>query len=191
MGFAFHDASSWRDHVLYRRCKKANSRFWNRNYNLVEKHRQHNIHVHAGMMTIIQNTNQPNLIQPQDTIPNVDRFQSDPMCNMIHQSPVQWYIPSLCPNQTALTHFIQINMDRIPYRRSSIAMSNSWGKLSHSLFINLSVKTHIPIWQIWMSLRVGFIHCAFTQIGEEASHDKNPMMYAMSSSCRYLAVRCV
>ena len=87
------------------RCPSAAriSRFSNRNYNLVGKHRQHNIHIHAGMMTIIQHTNQPNLIHPQDTIRNVDRFQSDPMYNAKYQSTVEWYSPFVCPRPSA-TH---------------------------------------------------------------------------------------
>ena len=73
-----------------------------------------------GMMTIIQHTNQPNLLHSQATNRNVDRLQSDPMYNIIYQSPIQRYSPSLCTNQSPLTHLIQMNIDRPPYHQHSI-----------------------------------------------------------------------
>ena len=88
-------------------------------------------------MTIIQYTNQPNLIHPQDTIRNVGRLQSDQMYNIIYQSPVQRYSLFLCPNQTPLTHLInQQTQDTTP---SAVDINvECIQQLSDSPFINPS-----------------------------------------------------
>ena len=51
----------------------------NYNCNRETEHRQHKIHIPAGMMTIMWHTNQPNLTQTQCTIRDIQWIRSDAM----------------------------------------------------------------------------------------------------------------